>query len=194
MANITLIILTNKLKLIKKIIIEGNAEAFGGRTVNYDKPLLAMLIGAIVIIPLEIMGLFFKHLGWITITHGEACSMMFMPEGSWTLGLLALPSVGAIAILILYYLTKIMGTDYLPIKGTLVGMCTYSFVFTVFGTLSNNNHMLQSALGNYIFALSSGFAGFLAGILMKKYLFNETSQKIRRYSIVPLRSKKKKKT
>lgn len=32
---------------------------------NYDKPLLAMLIGAIVIIPLEIMGLFFKHLGWL---------------------------------------------------------------------------------------------------------------------------------
>lgn len=143
---------------------------------NYDKPLLAMLIGIIVIIPLEIMALFFKHLGWITITNGEACSIMFMPEGSWTLGLLALPLVGAIAILILYYLTKIIGTDYLPIKGTLVGMCAYSFIFTIFGTLADNHHMLQSTLGNYIFASSSGFGGFLAGILMKKYLFKESSQ------------------
>lgn len=141
---------------------------------SYDKPLLAMFIGVIVIIPLEIMGLLFKHFGWITITHGEACSMMFMPEGSWTLGLLALPSVGSLAILILYYLTKLVGTDYLPIKGALIGMYTYSFVFTVFGTLANNQHMLQNTLGNYIFALSSGFAGFLAGILMKKYQFKNS--------------------
>jgi len=143
---------------------------------NYDKPLLAMLIGIIVVIPLEIMGLFFRHLRWITITPGEACSMMFMPEGSWTLGLLALPLVGALAILILYYLTKTIGTDYLPIKGALVGMCTYSFIFTVFGTLSKNHSMLQGTLGNYIFALSSGFAGFLAGILMKKFLFKPSQQ------------------
>jgi len=127
--------------------------------VNYDKPLLAMLIGVIVIIPLEIMGLFFRNIGWITITHGEACSMMFMPKGSWTLGLLALPSVGAIAILILYYLTKIIGTDYLPIKGMIIGMSAYSFVFTIFGTLARNHHMLQDTLGNYTFALSSGFRG-----------------------------------
>lgn len=59
--------------------------------------------------------------------------MMFMPEGSWTLGLLALPSVGSLTILILYYLTKLVGTDYLPIKGFIIGMCAYSFIFTVFG-------------------------------------------------------------
>jgi len=161
--------------------------------VTYDKPLLAMLIGVIVIIPLEVIGLFFKRLGWITITHSEACSMMFMPEGSWTLGLLALSSVGAIAIFILYYFTKIIGTDYLPIKGAIVGMSAYSFIFTIFGTLADNYHMLQSALGNYIFAISSGFSGFLAGILMKKYLFKESSQqiKIRRFSIASLSAKKK---
>ena len=49
--------------------------------------------------------------------------MMFMPEGSWTLGLLALPSVGAKLYLYCIILLKPMGTDYLPIKGTLVGMC-----------------------------------------------------------------------
>lgn len=30
---------------------------------NYDKPLFAMLIGMIVVIPIEIMALFFKRLG-----------------------------------------------------------------------------------------------------------------------------------
>lgn len=160
---------------------------------HYDKPLLAMLIGVIVVVPLEIMALFFKRLGWITITNGEACSMMFMPEGSWLLGLIALPAVGAIAILLFYYLTKFIGTDYLPIKGMFVGMAAYSFVFTIFGTLAKNYHMLQSTLGNYIFTFTSGFGGFLAGVIMKKYLFNKPSRKIktRRYSSVPLHTRKK---
>lgn len=143
---------------------------------KYDKPLGALLIGIVVVIPLEIIALFFKHLGWITVTNGEACSMMFIPEGSWTLGLYALPSVGALAIVTLYYLTKIIGTDYLPIKGMFIGMLAYAFVFTIFGTLAKNYHLIQSALGNFVIGLNSGFGGFLAGILMKKYLFNESSQ------------------
>ena len=137
---------------------------------KHDKPLGAILIGIIVVIPLEIIALFFKQLGWVTITNAEACSMMFMPEGSWILGLFALPSVGALAIVVLYFLTKIIGTDYLPIKGMIVGMTAYAFVFVIFGTLAKNDHMLQSALGNYVIGLNSGLGGFLAGILMKKYL------------------------
>jgi len=144
---------------------------------KHDKPLGAILIGTVVVIPLEIITLFFKHLGWITVTTGEACSMMFIPEGSWALGLLALPSVGALAIFTLYHLTKIIGTDYLPVKGMIIGMIAYSFVFTIFGTLAKNYHLIQSALGNYVIALNSAFGGFLAGILMKKYLFDESSQK-----------------
>ena len=137
---------------------------------KHDKPLGAILIGIIVVIPLEIIALFFKQLGWVTITNAEACSMMFMPEGSWILGLFALPSVGALAIVVLYFLTKIIGTDYLPVKGMIVGMTAYAFVFVIFGTLAKNDHMLQSALGNYVIGLNSGLGGFLAGILMKKYL------------------------
>lgn len=142
-----------------------------------DKPLGAVLIGIIIVIPLEIISLFFKHLGWTTVTNGESCSMMFIPEGSWTLGLLALPSVGALAIVILYYLTEIIGTDYLPIKGLIIGMVAKAFVFVIFGTLAKNYHLIQTPLGNYLIAFNSGFGGFLAGILMKKYLFNESSNK-----------------
>jgi hypothetical protein len=144
---------------------------------KYDKPLSAVLIGMIVTIPVEIIDLFFKHLGWITITHSEACSMMFIPEGSWTLGLLALPLTAALAVFILYQLTRIIGNDYLPVKGLLIGMYTYAFVFTIFGTLVKNYHLLQNTLGSYVFALNSAFGGFLAGILMKKYLFNTSSEK-----------------
>lgn len=145
---------------------------------NYDKPLLAMLIGMIVVIPIEIMALFFKRLGWITITNGEACSMIYMPQGSWILGLLALPMVGAFAAIFLYYLTKVIGTDYLPLKGMFIGMLAYSFIFAVFGTLARNSQMLQTALGNYIFAGTSGFAGAFAGYLMKKYLFKDSNRSI----------------
>lgn len=151
---------------------------------KYDKPIGAILIGAVVVIPLEIIALFFKHLGWITVTNGEACSMMFIPEGSWILGLFALPQVGAFATFTLYQLTKIIGTDYLPVKGIFIGWGAYAFVFMIFGTLAKNYNLIQSPLGNYVIALNSGFGGFLAGILMKKYLFEESSHviKIKRYS------------
>lgn len=143
---------------------------------NYDKPLFAMLIGMIVVIPIEIMALFFKRLGWITITNGEACSMIYMPQGSWILGLFALPMVGAFAIVFLYYLTKIIGTDYLSLKGMFIGMLAYSFIFAIFGTLAKNPHMLQTTLGNYIFAGTSGCGGAFAGFLMKKYLFKDSNR------------------
>ena len=143
---------------------------------KHDKSLEAILIGIIIVIPLEIISLFFKHLGWITVTNGEACSMMFIPEGSWTLGLYALPSVGGLAIFMLYQLTKIIGTDYLPVKGFIVGMVAKAFVFTIFGVLAKNYHLIQSPLGNYVIGLNSGFGGFLGGILMKKYLFDESTQ------------------
>lgn len=144
---------------------------------KHDKPLGAIVIGIIVSIPLEIIGLLFKYLGLTTITNGEACSMMFIPEGSWILGLYALPSVAAVTFVILYYLTKIIGTDYLPIKGMISGMTAYAFIFTIFGTLVKNDLMIQSPLGNMIFSLDSGLAGFLGGFLMKKYLFKNSSKK-----------------
>jgi hypothetical protein len=165
---------------------------------KHDKPLLALLIGVIVVIPIEIMALVFKHLGWITITNGEACSMIFMPQGSWYLGLLALPSVGAMAIFSFYLLTKIIGIDYLAIKGIYIGMVAYSFVFAIFGVLADNPNMLQDTLGNYIFAATSGFGGSLAGFLMKKYIFdtNEATQRPRvlGYSLFPKPAMKKEET
>lgn len=142
-----------------------------------DKPLGAYLIGMVIVIPLEIISLFFKHIGWVTATNGESCSMMFIPEGSWVLGLLALPSVGGLAILSLYLLTRIIGTDHLPLKGLIVGMVAKALVFTIFGTLANNHHLIQTPLGNYVIALNSGFGGFLGGVLMKKYLFNDLDNK-----------------
>lgn len=138
-----------------------------------------MLIGTVIVIPVEIISMFFKYMGWTTVTNGEACSMMFMPEGSWTLGILAILSVGAFVISILYYLTKLIGTDYLPNKGYVYLYAGIFFVFTIFGILAKNNPMTQSTSGNYLIAFNSGFGGILAGILMKKYLFSESSKKIK---------------
>lgn len=156
---------------------------------KHDKPLLAMLIGVIVVIPIEIMALIFKHFGWITITNGEACSMMFIPQGSWYLGLLALPSVGALAIFMLYQFTRVIGIDYLTIKGFVIGMVAYAFVFCIFGILAHNNRMIQSTLGNYLIAGLAGFGGGLAGFLMKKYLFADhkatQTKRVRRFSVIP---------
>jgi hypothetical protein len=55
-------------------------------------------------------------------------------------------------------------------------MVAFAFVFEIFGTLAKNYHMIQTPLGNLIIALNAGFGGFLAGILMKKYLFNDDQE------------------
>lgn len=147
----------------------------GGRTLKHDKPLGAFLIGTIIVIPLEIISIFFKNIGWTSVTNGEACSMMFIPEGSWILGLYALPLVGGLTILMLYKLTRFIGTDHLPIKGFIIGMFAKAFVFAIFGTLAKNDNLIQSTLGNYVIGFNSGFGGFLGGVLMKKYLIEESS-------------------
>lgn len=170
---------TINIKLSSKNTLSAEGELIMKQQLTDDKPLMAFLIGVIICIPIELTSILFKRLGVTTVTNGEACSMMFIPQGSWTLGLLALPSVAGLAILVFYLLTPILGTTHLPIKGIIVGMTTKAFVFAIWGTLAKNHYLIQNTSGNYFHSFNAGFAGFLAGILMQKYLFNETSQQVK---------------
>ena len=140
---------------------------------NYNKPLIALLIGAFVLLPLEIYTQAMKYQGLTTISSFELTSMMFMREGSWIIGGLAGPAVGAFAVFVLYQLTKIIGSDYLPIKGTIIGMFTYATLVVIFATLGRNPHMNQNVSGNLVHTSAAALGGLLAGILMRKYLLVE---------------------
>lgn len=56
---------------------------------KYDKPLLAILMSLIVVISLEIYTQIMKYLNFTTVSYIEAVSMIYIREGSLTLGLLS---------------------------------------------------------------------------------------------------------
>lgn len=136
-----------------------------------DKFLELVLIGITSIIPHEIVTLIFKNFQVTTISAFEACSMMFMRKPSWLLGFLALPSVGVLGVVTFFYLTKAIGTEYLFLKIIIYAMTINAVIFQIFGTIINNSNMIQNTAGNYVFAFSTGFIGFVAGVLMKKYVY-----------------------
>jgi uncharacterized oligopeptide transporter (OPT) family protein len=78
--------------------------------------LLSILAGITAGIFTEVMKFF--HL--TTITSTLAISMMFIREGSLSLGFLAAAGFAMVVGLIVYYSAKILGTDYFPIKACLL--------------------------------------------------------------------------
>ncbi len=137
---------------------------------KYDKPLLAILIGIIIVIPLEVLTQIFKSFNLTPFSIFELTSMMFIKPGNWFLGILSTTSLGALATVFLYYLTKRIGVDYLPIKGAIVGMITWALVIVIFSTLGKNPNMSQPVASHFFHAFGAALAGALAGFLMKRYL------------------------
>lgn len=138
-----------------------------------DKFFELVLIGIVCVIPHEINTLIFKSFHVTTISAFEACSMMFMRKPGWILGILALPLVGVLGVVVFYYLTKRIGTEYLLLKIVIYAMTIHAIIFQIFGTIVNNPNMIQNTAGNYVFAFSTGFTGFVAGVLMKKYVYGK---------------------
>lgn len=136
-----------------------------------DKFLELVLIGIVCVIPHEINTLILKKLHVTTISAFEVCSMMFMLKPSWFLGILALPSVGVLGVTSFYYLAKGIGAGNLLLKTTIYAMTINALIFEVFGTLARNQNMIQDVAGNFGFAVSTAFTGFIAGVLMKKYIY-----------------------
>jgi hypothetical protein len=143
----------------------------GGITLKSDYFLELVIIGIVIAIPEEIVSLTMKTLHLTTISTFEECSMMFMREPSWLLGFLALPSVNVLGVVIYYYLTKVIGTQYLLLKITIYAMVINALIFVIFGTLIGNKNLIQNTTGNYMLALSAALTGIYAGILLKKYVF-----------------------
>lgn len=142
---------------------------------KYNKPLIAVLIGAVSTIPYEIFMLIIKFVGLTKHSIFEFSSMMFISKGSWWLGVLSAPATGGMAGLVLYELIRVIGYDYLPIKGALVWMTMWALIDIIFATLGKNTIMDQPLSGHFMHALGAGMAGSIMGYLMVKYLVRNSS-------------------
>ncbi len=143
---------------------------------RFDKPLIAVLIGMIVMIPLEIYTQIFKYLGFAKMSSLELTSMMLFKEGSWWLGLLTGTGTGGLATLLVYQSVRFLGSDYLYLKGAGIGMITYALIVVLFGILGGNDNLEQTVVSHFIHAIGASFAGMLAGYLVQKYLFTERAK------------------
>lgn len=165
---------------------------------KYDKPLIAVLIAMSEAIPLEIYTQIFKYFGLNQLSAFELTSIMMYSKGSWWIGLLTLPGTGLLAGLLIYEMGRKLGTDYLAIKGALVGTVTYGMIAAIFGTLGRNPRFAELTVSGHFVQASTGLlGGFVAGLLVKKFLFSDgkvTEMKvIRRYNFVPSPALKKEK-
>jgi hypothetical protein len=144
--------------------------------VSTDKSLFAILIGMVAGPTSEIFTQIMKHFGLTNLSSQEAVSLMWLREPSWLLGILGALGLGAWVSLIMYYSVKIWGTDYFPIKAILIGMTSESLIFNIFGVLGRNELLVQDVSGNCVHATAAALAGLAVGFLMKKFLFDGTSE------------------
>lgn len=140
---------------------------------KYDKPLLAIFYSIVATVPVGIYSEIMKFYHFTTISALEATSMMFIREGSTSLGVLSHIGYSAVLGLILYYSAKILGTDFFPIKAMLISMVGESLLFIIFGTFMQNENMIQSVVGNYTLASAAALGGLCRGYLIKEYLFTK---------------------
>lgn len=143
---------------------------------KYDKPLLAILIGIIATILFEGYMQIFKLLNLSPTSLFEANSTLFVDKPNWWIGALTGPMTGGLAGLIIYFSTKILGKDYLPIKGAFLVMFIWAVLQSTL-KLTRSSNLVNSVSGNYVMAIGSGIFGALMGYFIGKYLFrmmNET--------------------
>jgi hypothetical protein len=136
---------------------------------------MAIVIGTAVAGPVfETFTQLMKYLGLTNLSALEAISLMWVKEPSWVLGILGALGVGAWVSLIMYYSTRVWGTDHFPIKAMLIGMTSESLVFNIFGILAKNERLIQNVSGNYVHATAAALAGLAAGFFLKRFIFPDT--------------------
>ena len=138
---------------------------------KFDKPLIAMFLSTIGALPVAIFSEPMKFFHFTTISGTEMTSMMFIREGSVSLGILSHIGYSSILGLALYYSPKIFGFDYYLIKAIFISMVAEALLFIVFGTFTRNEYMMQDVVGHYVLASAAAIGGLSRGYLIKKYLF-----------------------
>lgn len=141
---------------------------------KYDKPILAIVFILPPLILAEIFLQVLKFFNFTTVSALEAMSMMWFPEGSLLLGVVAAFGIASWTALIIYYSPKIIGHDYFPFKSMLIVMTVQSLIFSVYGVLGRNPNLTQNVSGNLTHSFAAAAGGLITGYLYKKYLYSQT--------------------
>jgi hypothetical protein len=142
--------------------------------IKYDKPLVGVLY-FIAVGPLpEIFTQIMKHFRLTNLSASKGLSLLLLKSPNLLLGILVIMGFGTWAGLFTYYGLKILGKDYLPVKGMFITMSLESWVFNVFGNLVGNEKLILSVSGNFVYAAASAIGGLSGGFIIQKFLFKNT--------------------
>lgn len=144
---------------------------------NFDKPLVAILIGAIATIPFEIFMRIAKSLGLVKYSLYQLDSIVITSNRPVALlGFIVSSIVGGFIAFILYYALPKIGTDYLVIKSTLFSLFAWSALEVVLTLgFEGTKVPLRPIVGYYIQMVGAIIFGIIIGLLFKKYLLKQTA-------------------
>jgi hypothetical protein len=141
---------------------------------QYNKPLLAALIGALSTVPGEILTqvLVFLGIGKYSLYQLDSLLITFN-RPSIIMGLIVNVIAGGFIAIIFYYAISKLGQDYLVFKSTGVGLLfwlVFELIFTA--TIEGRFIEIRPISDYYIHIFGTIVFGITLGLLFNKYLFN----------------------
>jgi len=139
---------------------------------KYDKPLIAVLIGALSTIPGEMAtrALVFLGIGKYSIYQLDSLLITFN-RPTTIIGLVVNFIVGGLIAVLLYYALNKLGEDYLVLKSVAAGLLFW-FVFELIFTATVEGKFIEirPVSDYYIHLLATIVYGITMGLLFNKYL------------------------
>ena len=144
---------------------------------NYDKPLVAAIIGAVSSIPGEIVSRLMLYYGIGKYSTYQLDSLIItFNRPNEILGLILNFILGGVIGIIFYYSIQKLGQDYLVYKSIFVGLLASSVnEFLITALIEGKYIEIRPISDYYVHIVAALIFGFTLGILFKRYLFDNSA-------------------
>lgn len=143
---------------------------------KYDKPLVAVVIGALSTIPGEIFTRVLLFLGIAKYSVYQLDSLLVtFTRPTAMIGLIVNFILGGFISILFYYAIKKLGQDYLVFKGIAVGLLFWAVTELLFTSTVEGRFFPLRPLSDYYVHISAAVIfGITLGLLFNKYLFKKS--------------------
>lgn len=146
---------------------------------QYDKPLVAIVIGALSTIPYEIFTRIMVSLGVGKYSAYNLTSLIItLNRPTVILGMVVSFTIGSFVAVLLYYAIEKLGTDYLVFKSVAASLLVWVSMEALYVWLIEGPGLVQPRPVNdyYIHMIGSFLFGITMGLLFKSYLVKTPSR------------------
>lgn len=145
---------------------------------NYDKPLIALLLGAVATIPYEIFTRIMVSLGFGKYTVYQLSSLIVtLNRPTAVLGVVTSSIVGSLIAILLYYSLKKLGSDYIVIKGFVSGIFGWAATEVIYTWLIEGRGFANRPVNDYYIELiGSVIFGLILGLLFRRFIVSPTKR------------------